>query len=59
VGDSSHLAEKLALLIEDKELRQTLGLRAAAFARETLNIQIAARRTAEIYESQLCRKAGA
>jgi glycosyltransferase involved in cell wall biosynthesis len=59
VGDSSHLAEKLALLIEDKELRQKLGLRAAAFARETLNIQIAARRTAEIYESQLCRKAGA
>ena len=56
-GDAADLAEKLALLITDDELRSRLAMRAADFARARLNVQIAASRMAEIYEMTLRRKA--
>jgi glycosyltransferase involved in cell wall biosynthesis len=55
-GSASDLAEKLAMLIENKQLRYALGVRAAEFAKTKLNIEIAARRMAEIYETMLQRK---
>ncbi len=56
-GDAGDLAEKLATLIGNEQLRSQLGTRAADFARTTLNIEIAARRMEDIYESLLQRKA--
>jgi glycosyltransferase involved in cell wall biosynthesis len=54
-GDCADLARQLAKLVEDKSLRLELAGRAARFARENLTIEIAARRTAEIYEKWLRR----
>ena len=55
-GDAEDLAEKLATLIGNEQLRRELGTRAADFARTKLSIEIAARRMAEIYEIMLRRK---
>ena len=55
-GDGNDLARKLERLIADHELRRALGLRAAAFAREQLSIEIAVACTAEIYERRLKAK---
>jgi glycosyltransferase involved in cell wall biosynthesis len=55
-GDAGDLAEKLATLIGNEQLRRKFGTRAADFARTKLNIEIAARRMAEIYELMLRRK---
>jgi glycosyltransferase involved in cell wall biosynthesis len=55
-GDAGDLAEKLASLIGNEQLRRELGARAAEFARTDLNIEIAAQRMAEIYEMMLRRK---
>jgi 1,2-diacylglycerol 3-alpha-glucosyltransferase len=56
-GDAGDLAEKLAMLIGNEQLRRELGARAADFARTKLNIEIAAQRMAEIYELMLRRTA--
>ena len=56
-GDAGDLAEKLATLIGNGQMRRKLGARAAEFARTRLNIEIAARRMAEIYELMFRRKA--
>jgi len=56
-GDAVDLAEKLAMLIGNKPLRDAFGARAAEFARKSLSIEIAAGRMAEIYELVLRRKA--
>lgn len=53
-GDAGELARKISTLIQDKELRLKLAARAAAFAGE-LTIEVAARRTAAIYEKLLRR----
>jgi glycosyltransferase involved in cell wall biosynthesis len=58
-GDVGDLAEKLTLLVTNSELRHELGTHAAKFARTKLNIEIAAKRMADIYEKILCRKVGA
>jgi glycosyltransferase involved in cell wall biosynthesis len=55
-GDAGDLAEKLAILIGDEDLRREFGRRASEFARKKLSIEIAARRMAEIYELALSRK---
>jgi glycosyltransferase involved in cell wall biosynthesis len=54
-GDASELARKLSVLMEREGLRRELAARAARFVRENLTIEIAARRTAEIYEKLLAR----
>jgi glycosyltransferase involved in cell wall biosynthesis len=56
-GDVVDLARKLANLIADFDLRCKLSSLAATFAHENLSIEIAARRTAEIYKKVLYRKA--
>jgi glycosyltransferase involved in cell wall biosynthesis len=56
-GDAGDLAEKLAMLIVNEPLRDAFGARAAEFAREKLNIEVAAGRMAEIYDLVLSRKA--
>jgi glycosyltransferase involved in cell wall biosynthesis len=56
-GSAGDLALKLSTLIADANLRRTLGNRAACFVRERLTIEIAAARTASIYESVLQRAA--
>ncbi|MGA7794141.1 MAG: glycosyltransferase family 4 protein [Candidatus Acidiferrales bacterium] len=56
-GDAGDLALKLSKLIADAEFRRSLGNRASEFVRENLTIEIAAERTAEIYEKLLQRKA--
>jgi glycosyltransferase involved in cell wall biosynthesis len=56
-GDAGDLAAKLTTLIENESLRRAFGPRAAEFARTNLNIEIAARRMADIYEMILRRKA--
>ncbi|HKE28845.1 MAG TPA: glycosyltransferase [Bryobacteraceae bacterium] len=53
-GNADELARKISTLIQHKELRLKLAARAAAFARE-LTIEVAARRTAAIYEKLLRR----
>jgi glycosyltransferase involved in cell wall biosynthesis len=58
-GDAGDLAEKLATLIGNDRLRRKFGTLAADFARTKLNIEIAARRMAEIYEIMLRRKTAA
>jgi L-malate glycosyltransferase len=55
--DAGDLAAKLGALIENESLRRELGARAAEFARTNLTIEIAAQRTAEIYETMLRKKA--
>ena len=55
-GNACDLAEKLATLIGNPQLRREFGTRAAEFARNSLSIEIAARRMAEIYEITLRRK---
>ena len=55
-GNAADLAEKLSRLITDISLRRYLGTEAAKFARENLTIEIAAERTAAIYEKVLRRK---
>ena len=55
-GDVEDLAEKLATLIGNEQLRHELGARAVDFARTKLSIEIAARRMADIYEMMLQRK---
>jgi glycosyltransferase involved in cell wall biosynthesis len=55
-GDAGDLAEKLTRLIENESLRRAFGASAAEFVRRKLSIEIAARRTAEIYELVLHRK---
>jgi glycosyltransferase involved in cell wall biosynthesis len=54
-GDACELASKLSRLIADKELRSSLGNRAAEFVHENLTVEIAAKRTAAIYEKMLRR----
>jgi glycosyltransferase involved in cell wall biosynthesis len=54
--DAGDLAEKLTTLIGNESLRRELGSRAAKFARESLSIEIASERMAEIYEIMLRRK---
>jgi glycosyltransferase involved in cell wall biosynthesis len=55
-GDVGDLVGKLAALIGNEPLRRKFGTRAADFAKTKLNIEIAARRMAEIYELMLRRK---
>jgi glycosyltransferase involved in cell wall biosynthesis len=55
-GDAKGLATQLTRLISNERLRRDLGGRAAQFAKESLSIQIAAERTAAIYERWLLRK---
>jgi glycosyltransferase involved in cell wall biosynthesis len=54
-GNAADLAGKLSLLIRNNDLRREMAGRAARFARESLNIETAARRTGEIYEKLLRR----
>lgn len=54
-GDAAGLAARLSQLAESPLLRRELAARAARFAREKLSIEIAARRTGEIYEKLLLR----
>ena len=56
-GAVADLADKLTKLITNEALRHTLAARAAKFARENLSIEIAAKRTAAIYEKLLFGKA--
>jgi glycosyltransferase involved in cell wall biosynthesis len=54
-GNAADLVLKLSALIADRELRRSLGNRAAVFVRKHLTIEIAAERTAAIYEWALQR----
>jgi glycosyltransferase involved in cell wall biosynthesis len=54
-GNSQDLANRLTRLIEDESLRAEFGRRAAQHARENLTIEIAAKRTADIYDRLLNR----
>jgi glycosyltransferase involved in cell wall biosynthesis len=55
-GDAGDLAEKLATLVRNEQMRRELGFHAEEFAKTRLNIEIAARRMADIYELMLQRK---
>jgi glycosyltransferase involved in cell wall biosynthesis len=55
-GDVADLAGKLSMLITNVALRRNLATLAARFARENFTIEIAAERTAAIYEKLLQRK---
>ena len=55
-GNSQDLATQLTRLIADESLRAEYGRRAAQHARENLSIEIAAARTAEIYDRLLARR---
>jgi glycosyltransferase involved in cell wall biosynthesis len=57
-GNAGDLADKLGRLITDDTLRRDLGSRAVSFVRDNLTIEIAARRTADIYQKLLERKTG-
>jgi glycosyltransferase involved in cell wall biosynthesis len=57
-GDVADLAGKLSKLITDKDLRRNFANLAARYVRENLTIEIAAERTAAIYEKLLQRKTG-
>jgi L-malate glycosyltransferase len=54
-GAAGDLAAKLRTLIEDEGLRREMSARAVRFVRENLTIEIAARRTGDIYERLLRR----
>ncbi len=56
--NAADLASKLARLITDDGLRRDLASRAVSFVRENLTIEIAAERTAAMYERLLERKTG-
>ena len=56
--NASDLADKLARLINDDNLRRNLAQKAASFVRQNLTIEIAAERTAAMYERLLERKTG-
>jgi glycosyltransferase involved in cell wall biosynthesis len=56
--NAGDLAAKMERLITDERFRLKLGSNAAAFARENLSIEIAVRRTAEMYDRWLLRKTG-
>jgi glycosyltransferase involved in cell wall biosynthesis len=58
-GDAKGLSTQLQRLIDDEHQRRTLGSRAAAFAKEKLNLEIAIKRQSEIYQSLLSRKMAA
>ena len=55
-GNSQDLANQLTKVIEDESLRAEFGRRAAQHASENLSIEIAARRTADIYDRLLSRR---
>ena len=55
VGDTAELARKLSILMGSESLRRALAARAAHFARTNLTVEIAARRTGELYERLLAR----
>jgi glycosyltransferase involved in cell wall biosynthesis len=55
-GDVADLAGKLSKLITDINLRRNVATKAARFVHENLTIEIAAERTAAIYEKLLQRK---
>jgi glycosyltransferase involved in cell wall biosynthesis len=57
-GSVEDLAAKFEQLIQDDDLRKDFGVRAAAFVRQNLTIEIAAERTGAMYERLLERKAG-
>jgi len=57
-GDAADLAGKLSKLITDIDLRRNLATLAVNFVRNNLTIEIAAERTATIYEKLLQRKTG-
>ena len=54
-GNSQDLANQLTKLIENESLRAEFGRRAAQHAKENLSIEIAANRTADIYDRLLDR----
>ena len=54
-GEAADLGRKLSILVEQQSLRHELAARAARFAKENLTIEIAARRTSDIYEKLLAR----
>jgi glycosyltransferase involved in cell wall biosynthesis len=55
-GDAGDLAEKLARLIGDVQLRRDLANRAAFFVGQNLSIEAATRRMTTIYLATLRRK---
>ncbi len=55
-GNADELAQKVLRVLQDVTLRKKLGTRAAEFAANKLNIEIAVQRTMEIYETLLYRK---
>jgi glycosyltransferase involved in cell wall biosynthesis len=55
-GDAGDLAAKLTTLIQSEPLRRAFATQAAKFARESLSIEAASNRMAEIYETMLRRK---
>lgn len=55
-GDVGDMAEKLTMLIQDKQLRDKLRTRSAEFAKTGFGIETATRRMAEIYKITLERK---
>ena len=57
-GNLEELTNKLEIMAGDGTLRQGYGRRAAEFVRENLSIEIAAERTASMYERILSRKTG-
>jgi glycosyltransferase involved in cell wall biosynthesis len=57
-GNAGDLADQLTKLIVDRALRREFADRAARFVRQNLTIEIAARRTAQMYERLLQRKRG-
>jgi glycosyltransferase involved in cell wall biosynthesis len=57
-GSAQELAAKLALLIENDEMRLRLARNAATFATENLNMDVALNCISEIYETGLAKKEG-
>jgi L-malate glycosyltransferase len=55
-GNVTELAQKLALLINNDDLRRKFARRAAEFAARELNMQVALDRMAQIYREGLARK---
>jgi glycosyltransferase involved in cell wall biosynthesis len=54
-GEAADLGRKLSMLAEQESLRHELAAGAARFVRENLTIEIAVRRTSDIYEKLLAR----
>ncbi|HYP14404.1 MAG TPA: glycosyltransferase [Bryobacteraceae bacterium] len=55
-GDSAHLAEKLAAVIVNPELRRKYAAAAAKFAHDRLSIEIAVERMSELYAASIERR---